>query len=84
MTLSRRLHVFSSGEPGEVRELEETLEHLKGVRIELVQEAPMLKQHIELPFIETAGGSRHFGMSAITRYVEAQTELGTARGQDAE
>ncbi|HKP90023.1 MAG TPA: hypothetical protein VJT75_08620 [Thermoleophilaceae bacterium] len=77
--MNERLRIYTSGDPDEVAQLEVAVGRAVGVAVEVVPEARLLVGRVQLPFIETPSGRRHFGMPAVEQ-VLAETARGNGGG----
>jgi hypothetical protein len=62
--------LFSSGEENEVKALDELLRSSSRTNIVVVRQAPLLRDVVTLPFIDTADGLHISGLEAIENYLK--------------
>lgn len=74
--MPEHLALYLSGDASEIHEVTRILENLDDIEVRAILEAKLLDGRVSLPFIETEAGDRHFGISAIERYVGQRSGAG--------
>ncbi len=70
--MAQRILLFSAGDTQEDMNAQKALNRLGNVKLKIVWHTKVLEGRVLLPFIETADGSRYYGLRSIEKFVDRE------------